>query len=90
MHVRHSRLWILPDIKAVLYLVQSTLYLAYSHSYIVSVCVHAVLKTFDSIITFIISFHVPLYFYVTFHISLSPFYISLLPFIFLCLPFIFL
>ena len=54
MHVHHSRLWILPDIKAVLYLVQSMLYLAYSHLSIVSVGAHAVLKTFDSIILFII------------------------------------
>ena len=54
MHECYSRLWILPDIKAVLYLAQSALYLAYSHLSIVSVCACAVLKTFNSVITFII------------------------------------
>ena len=72
-HVRHSRLCILPDIKAVLCLVQSVLYLIHSHSSIVSVGAHTVLKTFDSIITFIILWF-PFMFL----------YISLLPFIFLC------
>ena len=76
MHVHHSRLWILLDIKAVLYLVQSALYLAHSHSSIVSVGAHAVLKTFDSFRNSLISFHVSLYylsyFFVTFHISLIP------------------
>ena len=103
MHVPHSRLRILPDIMAVLYLVQSMLYLAHGHSSIISVGACAVLKTFDSIITFIILcfpfiflcyfsyFFVSLsYFFVTFHNSLSPLHISLLPFIILCLPCIFL
>ena len=67
------------QISRLCYLVWSMLYLAYSHLSIVSVCVRAVLKTFDSIITFIILWF-PFMFL----------YISLLPFIFLCLPFIFL
>ena len=96
--------WVLPpDITAVLYIVQSMIYLAHGHSSISSVGACTVLKTFHSIITFIILcfpfiflcyfsyFFVSLsYFFVTFHNSLSPLHISLLPFMILCLPCIFL